>query len=178
MGKYIYGEWIKPIYHYVATLKCNEFCYEVILPIIIALLATCFYYMFDFVILALLKLRDLLPSSLSILIGFTIMCITILVTNDSKSLSAIRQKDCENRFIGHKKIKVFRWLLILFSYSLLIELITLSIVFLSAFLIPLIDSIIVGAILLFCETFLLSHVLLLMIRSMTNLYLLFRMEDI
>ena len=57
------------------------------------------------------------------------------------------------------------------------ELITLILVFLSAFIIPLINSIGIGIILLFLETFLLSHILLLMIRAMTNLYFLFRIED-
>ena len=177
MGKYIYGEWLRPIYHYLSTLKSNEICYEIIIPIIIAIITSFIYYEFDFVILALLKLRDLLPSSLSILIGFTIMCITILVTSDSKSLAIIRKKNCDNRLIGHKEITVFRWLLILFSHSLLMELITLFLVFFSAFVIPLISSLVVGIILLFCETFLLSHILFLMIRSMTNLYLLFRIES-
>ena len=131
MGKYIYGEWLRPIYHYLSTLKSNEICYEIIIPIIIAIITSFIYYEFDFVILALLKLRDLLPSSLSILIGFTIMCITILVTSDSKSLAIIRKKNCDNRLIGHKEITVFRWLLILFSHSLLMELITLFLVFFS-----------------------------------------------
>lgn len=177
MGKYIYGEWLRPIAHYLITLKCNEISYEICIPFVTAGIASIFYYSFDFVILALLKLRDLLPASLSILIGFTIMCITILVTSNSGTIDLIRHEYCDERIIGHKKITIYRWLLILFSHSLLMELITLILVFLSAFIIPLINSIGIGIILLFLETFLLSHILLLMIRAMTNLYFLFRIED-
>lgn len=177
MGKYLYGEWLKPIYHYIITIKKNEITFDIVLPIIIAFISSILYFMNDFVLLALIKLRDLLPSSLSILIGFTIMCLTILVTGNSKSIDIIKEQICDKRVIGKNKITIYRWLLILFAYTLLIEIFTLILVFLSAFIIPLVKDIYIGVILLWIETYLLCHILFIMIRAMTNLYLLFRCED-
>lgn len=170
MGKYVYGQWLIPIVHYFKTLKCNEFIYEFIVPLVCAIFATILYSNVDLTTHALLKLKEVLPNALAILIGFTIMCITLIATTESANVQEIREKKSE-RILGSKRISIFRWLLVIFSYSLIAEVGLLIYVFFVAFIMGLIYSDIFYSFLLIIEIVYLLHILLLIIRSITTLYM-------
>lgn len=132
MGKYIYCQWLVPIYHYYKIIKRNEFIYEVIVPIVVSCIVMLCYAHEGLTASALLKMRELLPNALAVLIGFTVMCITLIATTDSNNISEIRNKKSK-RIIGNHIISMFRWLLIIFSYSLIVEVFLLIYVFFVAF---------------------------------------------
>lgn len=170
MGKYIYGQWLILVSHYCKTVKCNECIYEIIVPLIISLLVTYFYAVDGLTVKALLKLRELLPNALAVLIGFTIMCITLLATTESGNIEEIRNMKSE-RIIGTHRISIFKWLLVIFSYSLIVEVFLLIYIFFVAFIMGLIYNLYLFNAILALEVVLILHVLFLIVRSITSLYL-------
>lgn len=79
LGKHIYMEWIIPIRDYYCSIRKNEVVFEIISPLLISLTCVAFYFHNGKLIVALDGLSDLLPTAISILIGFTVMLITLLL---------------------------------------------------------------------------------------------------
>lgn len=92
-------EWVKVIYCYFGTLKDHEKKVELILPAVVGGVVSGIYWNIEGTLAALLKLRDLLPTTLAILIGFTINCITILASSDSKNIEDLKNKLTDLRAI-------------------------------------------------------------------------------
>lgn len=134
MGKYIYGEWINIVCDYFAVLRKPEAIYEIVLPIFVAIIAASSYDCLSASLSALLKMRDLLPASLAILIGFTITCITILATSSANAINILKKEKTDGRVIRGRVITLYQWLLIMFSYALLLEVTLLIFVFFIAFI--------------------------------------------
>ena len=86
LSSFIYTEWLRPIADYYLTIKINEAMFEIILPAIAAVVCTCLYYIYGDVNCALRALADLLPTAISILIGFTVMLITLLLTSSGEKI--------------------------------------------------------------------------------------------
>lgn len=170
IGKYIYGEWLVPIVDYYKVLKKKEFNYEIVIPFIISIFIMIIYSWNGLALKALVKLRDILPNTLAILIGFTIACITILISTNTGKLEKI---DLEGRAIGNKPVQVYQWLLIMLIYALIVEIFSLLLVFFTAFLIPIVSKKIIVNILLVINVYLTLHVLLIILRSISNIYFVF-----
>lgn len=169
LGKFIYGEWLIPIVHYYKVIKKNEMFFEVISPAIIAALSTYFYTINNNVIIAINKLEEMLPNVLAILIGFTISCIAMLTSADLNQIPALKTET--NRKIKHnEKITLHRLMLINFTYSLIIQVFFLIGIFVSAYLVSMVESNILYHIILVIEVFATIHVLLILVRMITNLY--------
>ena len=83
--------------------------------------------------MALEGLSNILPTVISLLIGFTVMFITILLTNDSKHIQRLREYETDKVFYN-KAINLYQKLLIQFSYLLLLEVVLLLSVFAYLFL--------------------------------------------
>ena len=115
----------------------------------------------------------LLPASLAILIGFSITCITILITSNTGSITEIKEKKTDNRVIGGQIISIYQWFLILFIYVLLIQIFLLLLVFFTAFVLRVFCNEYFITLLLFMEVFLTLHVLLLLVRNISNFYFVF-----
>jgi hypothetical protein len=170
IGKWIYGEWLIPIVDYLRTIKKNEAIYEIIIPLLISIIVTIICYLLGFSIQALGKLRDLLGTTLSILIGFTITCLTVLVTSNNDAIDKLKVKKTNFRIISSELITMYRWILIMFSYLLISQVILLIFIFLSAFINKVFNNYLLASILLFISIYLILHILLLLIRNITNLY--------
>lgn len=91
LGKFLYLEWCKPIFDYYLTLKLKYFTFEILFPVIIGVLCTVIYEKIEKVGIALNALSDLLPTAISILIGFTTMLITLLLTSSGENIDKLKQ---------------------------------------------------------------------------------------
>lgn len=172
LGKHLYGEWLVPIADYYKTVKKNEVCYEIIVPCLAALVATYFYYDNSSLHPALMKLRDIMPTALAILIGFSITCITILIASNNANIEEIKKRKT-SRMIDRQNISVYQWVFIMFIYILIVQILLLLFIFFVAFILRLFNAKPFMAFLLFTEVSLTLHILLLLIRNITNFYFIF-----
>ena len=164
----MYLEFIILIFDYFKTLNSRIVVYEIIIPLIVSILvffslllgkntSVCFTFGKNALTL------------LGILLGFSITIITILTTGNSKNLVAIQKKQTKHS-IGTTKVTLFNLLLINFTYSVVLEIIFVLLLYpfvLANFSISLISKIIVFSIL----TGGVIHVLLLTMRNLTDFYL-------
>ncbi|MBQ7505231.1 MAG: hypothetical protein IJT79_07945 [Ruminococcus sp.] len=119
---------------YYQVLKGKEWIWEFVFPIISSLVVSIIYCCNNAVIPALRKLSDLLPTTISILIGFTTMIITLLITSESEKINTLKQKTIENKIIRDKEVSLYQKILIKTCHSLFIEITLLFIVFIYLFL--------------------------------------------
>lgn len=173
IGKFIYGEWLVPIVDYHKTLKSSERNYEIVLPIIIAAIVTVSYHHMEYTLPALLKLRDVLPAALAILIGFSITCITILISSNNSNIEDIKARFADKRWVDSKQVTIYQWFLIMFIYVLLVQIFLLLIVFFTAFILRVYSNCYFMTALLFAEVYFTLHILLLLTRNITNFYFVF-----
>lgn len=173
MGKYIYGEWLVPVVDYYRVLKRKEGIYEIIVPLVISGIVSGIYGYLNCVLPALLKLRDVLPSSLAILIGFSITCITVLITSNNDNVLNIKQRHTDGRIIGGQEISIYQWFLVMFIYVLLVQIFLLLIVFFTAFSLRVYNREWFLIMQLFIEVSLFLHVMFILIRSISNFYFVF-----
>lgn len=170
MCNFIYTDWKYPIKHYWTVLKGPEKCYEIIAPIIISIICIIICWLYDGILPSILKLRDLLPSALSILIGFTITSITMLVSNESASIKVIKEKKTNDRTINGEVISLYQWLLILFIYVLIAQSGLLLLSFLSVIIARIVGNSCILLVVLGVETFFLLHIVFLLIRCISYIY--------
>lgn len=140
MKKILYLEWIHPICHYIKTLVFEEAVFDVIIPLGISMGCSYSYYLNGKTILALDKLAELIPSIISILIGFTIMLITLLLTGSNESILDKLRSKTRDKKVFTEKVTLYQLLLIQFTNSLVMEiaifLFVMFYLFLSAWILP------------------------------------------
>lgn len=122
--------------------------------------------------IALDALAELLPTAVSILIGFTVMLITLLLTTDSDQISKLKTEITENRVRG-KKITLYQKLHIQLTESLFSEVFLLLTVFAYLFYSGITSVLLTEIAFLLVEVYLTAHILLGIIRSITHLYCVF-----
>lgn len=91
LSNFIYTEWMRPIIDYYLAIKKNEAMFEIVLPAVTAVICTGLYNSFGDVSHALSALAELLPTAISILIGFTVMLITLLLTSSGESIDRLKK---------------------------------------------------------------------------------------
>jgi len=176
LGDIIYSEWLLPIIHYYATLRKNEFIFEVALPIIIAIISTRIYAVLNRVESALQGLANILPSAISILIGFTAMLITILLTSNGENVEKLKKIKTEKK-IFDKNISLYQNLHIQLSHSLFAEIILLLIIFFQQFMYGIVKCDWINNCMLIIEIFLILNILLSILRGITNIYFSFYNQE-
>lgn len=166
----IYHDWLLLIKYYWATIKPSECRYEIILPLVISSIVTCVYSNAGATLSGLLKLRDLLPATLAILIGFTIACIALLASSEASNIKELKLNSTRGRSINGVVIFLYQWILTLFCYELLIQIVLLLFTFFVAFIIRVVNYYIFMSFLLFVEVALLLHISFLLVRCVTYIY--------
>ena len=129
LGKHIYMEWIIPIRDYYCSIRKNEVVFEIISPLLISLTCVAFYFYNGKLIVALDGLSDLLPTAISILIGFTVMLITLLLTSSGDNVERLKKLETE-KVLYKKPLTLYQGLHIQFSHSLFSEVFLLLLIFL------------------------------------------------
>lgn len=177
LSSFIYTEWLRPIVDYYLTIKRNEAMFEIILPVIAAVICVCSYYFYGDVNRALKALADLLPTAISILIGFTVMLITLLLTSSGENIDNIKKIITDKKVHG-KAITLYQGLHIQFSHLLFSEVLLLLIVFFYLFLSGL--GWVKGKDIAFLgiEVYLTLNILLSILRGIANLYFSFYRSNV
>ncbi len=173
IGKVIYGEWLVPIVDYFRTIKKKEFYFEWIIPYLTSLIIIFFFVKWGDSAKAVLKLRDILPNTLAILIGFTITSLTVLIASDNESTNRMKNKKSDNRKIATEVISVYQLLLINLVYVLFIQMFLLVFIFFIGFILHLYSNTFLVNMFLFMKTFFTLQIMLVLIRTITNFYFVF-----
>ena len=118
----IYHDWIVLIKNYYSTLEPGERNYEIVIPLGLSIVVSSIYGYVGATLSGLLKLRDLLPATLAILIGFTIACIAVLASSEANNIKILKDELTEKRTITDGSIvSLYQWVLTLFCYELFIQ---------------------------------------------------------
>lgn len=169
LGKIIYTEWIILVVNYYQALRKCEVIYEIVVPILVAGLCSICYYRIGKVYVALNGLSNVLPTAISILIGFTAMLITLLLTSDNKNISVLKTKMLKKNLHNHE-ISLYQGLHIQFSNILVHEIVLLILVLFYLFCYGIGIPVAVAVVLLTLEVFFVLNILLSVIRGITSLY--------
>ncbi|MFI3168724.1 MAG: hypothetical protein R3Y06_02110 [Faecalibacterium sp.] len=162
-------EWIFPLIDYHLTLKKNERFYEVTLPCFVGVISVFIYCVNGLVALALDKLSTLLPTAISILIGFTAMLITILLTSSGDNVSKLKDTKTDVKLRG-KIISLYQRLHIQLIHVLFNEIILLLCIFLYLFISGLDKYDVFNIGILYISVYLILNILLSILRGITNIY--------
>lgn len=169
LGKYIYSEWLFPVKDYYCSIRKNEIVFEIVVPAVCAVGCTLCYLRAGKIYNALCGLADLLPTAISILIGFTVMLITLLLTSNSENVNNLKATST-SKMLYQKPINLYQGLHIQFSHSLFSEIVLLLLVFGYLFWYGLGMPIKIAAIFLAVEIYLTLNILLSILRGITSLY--------
>ncbi len=169
LGKYIYSEWLFPIKDYYCSIRKNEIVFEIVIPALCAVGCTLCYLHAGKIYNALGGLANLLPTAISILIGFTVMLITLLLTSNSENVNNLKEVSTF-KMLYKEPTSLYQGLHIQFSHSLFSEVVLLLLVFCYLFWHGLGVPIIIAAIFLVAEIYLTLNILLSVLRGITSLY--------
>lgn len=169
LGKFIYMEWLIPIRDYYYAIRKNEVIFEIAMPATVSLFCSAVYFQKGKVFDALSKLADLLPTAISILIGFTVMLITLLLTSSGESVDLLKKKETEKKLYG-KPITLYQGLHIQFSHSLFSEIFLLLLIFLYLFWNGIGLPVVISVGMLAIEVYLTLNILLSILRGIASLY--------
>ncbi|MBI5645607.1 MAG: hypothetical protein HY962_01640 [Ignavibacteriae bacterium] len=115
----IYSEFKFLILDYWRNLRPNEAIYEILIPLGLGFAGylTVTRYM---ELTSILSLIGHILTLLSILVGFTVACVTILASTDGANIELLK-KEPTDRKIGNRKMTLYQHLVMLFSFCLLEE---------------------------------------------------------
>lgn len=162
-------EFLLLVIDYFRTIKIRDFVLEWILPLLIGI-AIYFSNTSNCNVEELFKsVSGNVTSLLGVLIGFSVAVITILVTTNSKNIDEIKAKETEYK-ISNKKLTLFDLMLINYTYSVVIEVLLTVFNLTAPNLLRLSLSNNSMNLLNSVDVFLTCHVLLLILRNITNFY--------
>lgn len=169
LGKLIYVEWLFPVRDYYCSIRKNEVIFEIGFPALCAIACTYCYFRIEKILYALDGLSNLLPTAISILIGFTVMLITLLLTSNGENVSKLKAT-ATSKILYQKPMSLYQGLHIQFSHSLFSEILLLLLVFAYLFLSGIGIPVGVAVAFLGLEIYLTLNILLSILRGVTSLY--------
>jgi len=170
----MYREFILLIVDYFKTIRCKTFTYEWVIPIVLGvvtfLVTITKYLKIDY-----LGFVNSSVNLLGVLLGFSIMVITVLTTSNNKNIEKIKKIETEY-VLYQKNISLYRLLLINYSYLIIAEALGLTNYFI---LLIFVNSCShqIKLILFSVFTSMIIHILLLTIRNVTDFYLIITKEE-
>ena len=118
---------------YYSSLSRRKAICEILLPFVVAVTCSLIYLRQGLVNYALVKLSDILPAAVSILIGFSAMIVTLLTTGESKRVNELRELSTGKEVRG-KPLTYYQKILIQNIHVLFNEIILLLVVFIYLYL--------------------------------------------
>lgn len=164
-------EWLRIPIDYIKV--SDDIRTVVKLPIVISILTSILYYLFNDTVHALKVFSELLLNLDSILIGFTGILVTLLLTTENKTIDILKEKKTDKILYG-KKVSLYDLLHILFTNALLNELILLIIVLFNLFLMGLICNELITTIGLMVEEYMILNIIFSMMIGVNNMYWAFK----
>ena len=101
LGEYLYFEWLYPVKDYFKSTSKNELVFEMLMPLGISLITTIIYANNNLVAIAASKLAEILLTLTSILIGFSVMLVTLLLTSGGTGVEKLKEKEIEKNYMGN-----------------------------------------------------------------------------
>lgn len=163
----MYLEYLLLVFDYFKTLNRKNCLFEIVIPFFIGLAVACCSFFYP-EYLSTSKFFDNSINIIGVLLGFTLAIITFFVASDNKNIENTK-KHLTNYIVGNEKISLYRLLIDNYSYLIIIEtIICLGFLIggLFYFILPLSFQIILKSI----YVVLVIHILLITIRSVTDLY--------
>lgn len=96
-------EWVYIFLDYYVSMNKRTAIYEILFPFIVSFICSLLYLRSNILEIALSKLSEVLPATISILIGFTAMIVTLLITSDSEKIKQLTKKETK-KVIRKKKV--------------------------------------------------------------------------
>lgn len=166
-------EWIYIFLDYYTSMDKKTAIREVFTPMAISLVCSLIYWYSNIAEEALNKLAEIFPSAISILIGFTAMIVTLLITSESDKINLLKNTETKKE-IRKKRVSLYQKIFMQNSHSLFNEILLLLIVFMYMFFHGLSCINCIGLILfLFIETYLVINILVSIFGNITTIYLAF-----
>lgn len=162
-------EWTRIVIDYLSVSDKKDKNFEVVLPVVISVCTAFSYYLWGDIHSALKKFCELLINVDSILIGFTGILVTLLLTTDNKNITSLKEKKVDKKIYG-KNATLYDLLHILFTNALLNEIVLLLIIMFNLFMMGLIKLDALSLIGLIVEVFMILNISFSMMRGVTNLY--------
>lgn len=150
-------------------MKVKYFIYELVIPAVIGLVCASVYACNNKVEIALGKLCDILPDTIAILIGFSTLLITLLLTGNEKAIDRLKKQKTEME-LDNCKVSLYQCLHIQFTHSIFTEILLILLIFLYLFLKVFRFPVIVHTIFLGLFVILTLNIFLSLLRGITNLY--------
>ena len=171
-GKIVFMEWLFPVFDYFQSLRRNEVVFEILVPLFTAIIASIVYAAIENITFALNALADIIPTAISILIGFTVMFITLLLTSNTVAIHQMKNKKTKAKIRG-QSISLYQKLHVQLTESLFAEVTLLLSVFCYLFFKGIGMALAIQFVFLTVEVYLVLHILLSIVRSTTHLYCVF-----
>ena len=181
LGRCVYLEWLIPIADYYTVLYSvkKQFILECLIPVVISICLTIFLHIEGSTYSMLNKMSGFLPSCLSILIGFSIMLITILLTAQGEKVDRLHKMHLTSGVkIRGKQVSLYRAVHIRFSHSVYSEIFLLIIMIfvllceLFTFYCSVLCDV-VNFVILLISIYYALNILLTLISAITNIYFTF-----
>lgn len=172
-GKFIYLEWLNPCMDYYQQIRLNEVVFEILIPVVVGIAADVVYCKMGRVSTAAAYLADILLTLTSILIGISIMLVTLLLTGGGTGMGVLKTKKVK----GKQGITLFRSLHINFVNSLISEIFLMIFILFYYFVHGLWGEGPWEAVFLPVFVYMILHILLLLLRGITNVYFSYYKED-
>ena len=169
IGGILYFEWLVLVIDYFQSIKLNEIIFDVMVPLLSGLIISSVCQCCGKVGFATKELADVLISLISILIGFSVMLVTLLLTSGGNGVEELKKRKADKK-VHNKEISLFQKLHIQFVFSLICEIILLIIILVYYFLITIIEIGNFEVVFLFLFIFMILNILLSIFRGIINVY--------
>lgn len=169
LGRILFLEWVFPLKDYYLSTSQNELIFENLMPIIIAAITTIICECNKVVALSTDKLAEILLTLTSVLIGFSVMLVTLLLTSSGDGVNVLKEKKTSKK-IYDKSVNLFQKLHIQFVTSLINEIILLLLVLLYYFISGMIKEGVWQCAFLLVFVYMILFILLSIMRGITNVY--------
>lgn len=167
--KYFYFEWIYPIKDYYKSSEKREKIFDMGVPLIISIIVMLVCIFTDKSGDVSNELANPLFQLTSVLIGFSIMLVTILMTSGGSGIEELKNRTIKKE-LYNENISLFQKLHIQFIYSLMAEVILLLIIMLFYFLHTSMEVYAFDDLFLLIFVYDILNILFSLIRGITNIY--------
>lgn len=173
----IYLEWLYPIRDYYKSSELKELIFDVFVPILLSVGIYLISLYRDAVTVTADKLASMLFSVTSVLIGFSIMLVTILLTSGGDGINELKNRVVKKQLYG-KNITLFQKLHIQFIYSLVTEVLLLLVILFFYFMHDTLEIYSKDGYFIMIFVFGILNILFSLIREITNIYFSFYRNDV
>ena len=175
LGGILYLEWLFVLCKYLGTLSIVEGVFEIIVPLMVAVISTIIYSYNGIVAVAAKNFADILLTLDSILIGFSVMLVTLLLTSSGNTIDKLKEQKSKVKR-NNQDITLFQKLHTQFVYSLIMEIILLIVIMMYNFINGIVKDGNWQNIFLVLFTYLFLNNILSIMRGVTNVYFSFYLQ--